>query len=319
MRYDIEGAWALLRTCNYRCDYCFLNERLLGEKIQTHATPAEWRAAFDATGKTWMVHLTGGEPTLYPDFAEIGALLAERHYLSLNSNLTGPSIVDFATRVDPARVSFINAGLHPMERARKQGHDAFLRHAHLLLECGFPIMVSVVATPAVLRDFEAIAASLRPIGLMPIPKLMQGKVGGRRYPDSYTAKERALFRRYSRRAEATYPELFKAAERPTIDPPIGRDFLDGLPDRRGQLCAAGMKYVRIEADGRVERCGDGPPLGNLLHGDVRFATEAAPCDRRHCFYVCERYSAPAQRQQETVAAGLVARMRHMAERFGVGA
>jgi MoaA/NifB/PqqE/SkfB family radical SAM enzyme len=297
-----------------------VNDRLLGEKIQTHATPAEWRAAFDATGKTWMVHLTGGEPTLYPDFAEVSALLAERHYLSLNSNLTGASIADFAERVDPARVHFINAGLHPEERARKQGHDAFLRHAALLVERGFPLMVSVVATPEVLNDFARIVDSLRPIGLMPIPKLMQGTSRGRRYPDSYTPAQRRQFRDHSRLAEAAYPQLFGAvAARPTIDPPLGRDYLRALPDHGGEMCTAGMEYVRIEADGRVERCGDGPSLGNLLRGDVRFATGPAPCDRRHCFYVCERYTTRAAPRQEAPVAGLIARMRHMAERFGVGA
>ncbi len=299
MQYDIEGAWALLRTCNYRCDYCFLSERALGEKIRVHATPAQWRAAFDDTGKTWLIHLTGGEPSHYPEFAEICATLSERHYLSLNSNLTGASLNDFAERIDPARVSFINAGLHPAERARRQGGAAFLRHAELLVRRGFPVMVSVVATPEVLRDFEAIIDLLRPVGLMPIPKLMQGKVQRQRYPDAYTASERRLFRDYSRLAERAYPELFDdsgIAERPSIDAPVGRNFLRGLPNYRGRPCNAGMEYVKIEADGRVDRCGDGVPLGNLLAGDVQFAAAPAPCDRRHCFYVCEKYTARAARE-----------------------
>ena len=298
MQYDIEGAWALLRTCNYRCDYCFLSERALGEKIRVHATPAQWRAAFDDTGKTWLVHLTGGEPSHYPEFAEVCAALSEGHYLSLNSNLTGSSITDFAQRVDPARVSYINAGLHPEERARRQGEDLFLRHAELLVRRGFPIMVSVVATPEVLRDFEAIIDFLRPVGLMPIPKLMQGKVQKQRYPDAYTAGERRLFRDYSRLAERAYPVLFddsRIAERPSIDAPTGRNFLRGLAEYRGRLCNAGMEYVKIEADGRVDRCGDGVQLGNLLDRTVQFATAPAPCDRRHCFYVCEKYTARAAR------------------------
>jgi MoaA/NifB/PqqE/SkfB family radical SAM enzyme len=319
MQYDIEGAWALLRTCNYRCDYCFLSDRALGGKIRVHATPEQWRAAFDDTGKTWMIHLTGGEPSLYPDFAAVSELLAERHYLSLNSNLTGSSLVDFARRVPPGRVHYINAGLHPEERARKQGYEPFLRHATLLAERGFRLMVTVVATPEVLWTYDAIVASLRPLGLMPMPKLMQGKSLGRRYPESYTLEERRLFRDYSRLAEAAYPQLFADAQlRPTIDPPLGRAHLRGLPDHRGRLCAAGMEYVRIEADGRVERCGSGPSLGNLLARNVQFASAPAPCDRRHCFYVCDRYTQRAGVRQPA-SAGVFARMRRMVERLGVGA
>ena len=82
----------IFSTCNYRCDYCFLSEERLGEKVKIVASPAEWRAAFDRTEQTWLLHITGGEPTHYPDFVELAELLTERHYLSLNSNLTGPSI-----------------------------------------------------------------------------------------------------------------------------------------------------------------------------------------------------------------------------------
>ncbi len=147
MQYDIEADWMLFYTCNYRCDYCFFPATMLGQKVHLHAGPDEWGAAFDRTGKTWLVHLTGGEPSHYPDFVDLSAALTERHFISLNSNLTGPSLQRFSERIDPRRVSFINAGLHPAERERRNGHDVFLRHAELLLKRGFPIMVSVVATP----------------------------------------------------------------------------------------------------------------------------------------------------------------------------
>ena len=285
-----------------------------------HATPEQWRAAFDDTGKTWLVHLTGGEPSHYPDFAELCARLAERHYLSLNSNLTGPSLARFAELVDPSRVSFINAGLHPGERARKEGQAIFLRHAELLAARGFPVMVTVVATPDALRGFERIIDSLRPIGLMPIPKLLQGRYGRRRYPEGYTAEERRLFTHYLKRAEPTYPALFDdAAERPSIDPTIGRKFLRGRPDYRGRLCTAGRDYVKIEANGQVERCGDGPPLGNLLERSLRLELGPTPCDRSHCFYVCEKYTARALPKRDAPIAALVERMRQMVGRRAIGA
>jgi aspartyl/asparaginyl-tRNA synthetase len=109
-------------------------EEQLGAKVRVKATPAEWRAAFDRTGRTWLLHMSGGEPSHYPDFVELCETLTERHYLSLNSNLTGPSILRFAERIDPSRVSFINAGLHPEERNRRNGHAVFLRHAEALLK-----------------------------------------------------------------------------------------------------------------------------------------------------------------------------------------
>lgn len=294
LRYDIEGDWQLLNTCNYRCDYCFLPAASLGSKLQVHAAPDAWRAAFDATGKTWLLHLTGGEPSHYPDFVALCAELTRRHFLSLNSNMTGPALVAFAAEIDPARVSFVNAGLHPAERQRRQGEGAFLRHTELLIKRGFPVMASVVATPKVLRSFDAIVASLRPIGLVPFPKLMQGIRENGPYPETYTAEERALFRHYSLAAERANESLFGTGrERPSIDLPLGRDHLEANPNYLGQLCSAGRDFVKIRPDGEVKRCGRGKSMGNILRGDLALKKKAKPCDRSHCFYFCEKFTRKA--------------------------
>jgi MoaA/NifB/PqqE/SkfB family radical SAM enzyme len=296
MRHDIEGDWLLFSTCNYRCDYCFLPDRALGAKVEVKATPAEWRAAFDRTGKIWQLHITGGEPTHYPDFVALCAALTERHTISLNSNLTGPAILAFAERIAPARVSFINAGLHPAERARRNGLEVFLRHGEALKRRGFPLMVTVVATPEVLHRFDEVAAQLSSIGVVPFPKMMQGKQERGLYPDSYTEEERALFRMHSLAAERASPLFAAERERPSIDPPLGRQYLDQSPDYRGRLCSAGQEFVMVRPDGEVHRCGRGKPMGNLLDGTVRFKNKAKPCDRGHCFYFCEKFTARGEAQ-----------------------
>jgi MoaA/NifB/PqqE/SkfB family radical SAM enzyme len=122
MRYDMEADWQLLNTCNYRCPYCFFPPLTLGEKLTVHAEPEVWRRVIDRTGLTWLLHITGGEPTIYPRFAELCQLLTATHYLSFSSNLTHSSVVDVAKRVDPSRISFIRRGEaeSPREAAMKQ-------------------------------------------------------------------------------------------------------------------------------------------------------------------------------------------------------
>src|SRR6188508_2535290 len=105
MHYDREADWHLLNTCNYRCSYCFFDDAILGDKLRRFAAPDEWRAAFDATGDTWLLHLTGGEPSVYPEFVSLCEALTARHFISLNSNLTRPAFVEFSDRIDPSRVS----------------------------------------------------------------------------------------------------------------------------------------------------------------------------------------------------------------------
>lgn len=294
MQYDIEADWILLNTCNFRCDYCFVSPEALGEKIQVHGSPEAWGAAFDATGRTWLLHLTGGEPSVYPDFVGLCERLTRRHFISLNSNLSQSSYSAFAGNIDPSRVSFINAGFHLEERNRRSGLASFIRNAELLITRGFPLMVSLVATPRALERFEDAVEALSPVGLVPIPKLFRGVMDGKRYPESYSETDRKLFGRHASRAREAYqPILARMAERPTLDIFRDDEFLDGEPAFGGQSCDAGSRFVRIEPAGDVIRCGP-PHLGNLLDGSFKPMSVAAICDTRFCYYFCEKYTASAR-------------------------
>ncbi|MFG1375871.1 radical SAM protein [Xanthobacter autotrophicus] len=307
MDYDIEADWQLLNTCNYRCDYCFFPGEVLGEKTVLYGTPDEWADAFSATGLTWQLHLTGGEPSAYPDFVDLCAALTRRHVISLNSNLTQTSLADFARRIDPARVSVINAGLHPDERARRRGLEVFNRNLALLHDAGFPIFVSVVATPDVLAAADDIARLPSVPGLVPVPKLLRGSYRGQHYPEAYDEAEREAFRVMSRKARSAYGAWRAArSEPPTIDPFADDDFLAGTPPFRGKTCAAGSRFVRIEPQGDVFRCGsDTAQQGNILTGTFAPHARPSPCNSGYCFYFCRKYTG-AEYTSRQVATGVLA-------------
>jgi Radical SAM superfamily len=126
LKYDVEADWILLNTCNYRCAYCFLSAADLGTKIRISGTPEQWVEGFSHAGKTWLLHITGGEPFIYPGFVDLCEQLARDHYLSINSNLSHRSVDDFAERIDPRRVHYINAALHPDERGKRREVDDFI-------------------------------------------------------------------------------------------------------------------------------------------------------------------------------------------------
>ena len=281
MRYDIEADWELLHTCNYRCEYCFFPPAVLGEKLTVHGEPEVWRRAFDRTGLTWLVHITGGEPTIYPRFAELCQLLTATHYLSFNTNLTHPSVVEVAKRVDPSRVNFINAGLHAEERERRKGLTKFLEYAACLKERNFPIFISIVATPDVLSRVDEVIALTEPIGLTPIPKLMRGPYQGGIYPGAYSAKERSTFIEFATRARESYGSMLRGlSEKPSIDVFGDENYLYGVPRFRGRLCSAGDKFVNVQTDGKIYRCErkQSNYLGNILDGSFRQRTGKSSCD-----------------------------------------
>lgn len=295
MRYDVEADWTLLHTCNYRCEYCFFPDLLLGQKMQVYATPEEWQAAFEATGRTWLIHMTGGEPTAYSDFTELCARLSSQHYLSLNSNLSLISIKRFSERIEPGRVNFINAAVHPLEREQRKGWSIFLNNVEALLSRGFPLMLSVVATPEALAQFEDIERLLSPTGMVPIPKILQGFYRGRNFPSQYTPTERHIFRTRAVAARKAYgPLLAQATEQPSISLLEDDQVLNGLPVFDGHSCAAGQRFVSVTPTGEVFRCGPETHLGSLLKRTLRLSPEPRPCDSRYCYYFCKKYSsAPA--------------------------
>ncbi|WP_157100518.1 radical SAM protein [Rhodoplanes sp. Z2-YC6860] len=293
MKYDIEADWVLLDTCNYRCGYCPIPHEKLGSKIHTFATVDAWRAAFDASGKTWLAHITGGEPSAYPDFVELCEALTDKHYISLNSNMSNRSLIRFANSIDPSRVSFINAGLHLEERQHRSGVDAFLRHAQELRVTGFRILVSVVATPSILERFEEAIRLLEPIGLFPIPKLMRGPFAGALYPNAYTDADKSRFRTYSRLAREFYREILSRIDEPPSLGMLHDDaYVDAVPDFTGRMCEAGRKFIQLEPNGDVFRCGGKDRQGNLLDGSFVRRLRAEPCNSTHCYYFCNKYVAP---------------------------
>ena len=294
MQYDVEADWQLLYTCNYRCPYCFIPPVNLGETLTVYAEPETWKLALDQTGLTWLLHITGGEPTIYPRFAELCQLLTATHFLSLNSNLTHSSVVAVANQVNPSRISFINAALHPEERQRKKGLAKFLEHAQLLIERSFPVFISVVATPEVLSRVDDIIALTAPIGLPPIPKLLRGGYNGKIYPQAYSPTERLAFKEFARRARGSYSPLLRMLrERPSIDVFGDEDYLEEIPSFEGRACNAGEKFVSMQPDGRIYRCEPKRSnyLGNILDGSCRLKSGKSACDLRYCFYWCLKYSA----------------------------
>ncbi len=328
MKYEMEADWLLLETCNFRCEYCFVKPEALGAKITVHGTPAQWAAGFHATGKTWLLHITGGEPTLYPDFMGLCEQLTQEHYLSINSNLSHPVIADFAERINPERVHYINAAVHDDERQKKKAHEVFIQRVQKLQQYRFNVLVSIVMTPAVIRTFPQLAAFYESHGLFLIPKVVRGGYQGQRYPEAYTEEERSLFLEYLTRATLKYAAVNQRLGEPaTIDLFADSRFINAIDNYHGRLCGSGYNFVSIEPDGTIVRCGSGKRygktrifrtrFGNILQKSARFLSSPKPCDSSYCPYFCEKYtSAEFVSPRKDAGASLGNSLSWLAQRVG---
>jgi len=291
MTFDIEADWLLNLFCNYDCGYCFARSDT-EHSLVGRVPPEQLAEFFDSTGKTWMLHLTGGEPFFYPGFTHLCQLLTARHYISVNSNLSSNRVRDFAARIDPERVQFVHCGVHLEERDRRNGWRSLLTNVKCLTERGFPLFASLVMTPAVFAGFPRVAESFTKLGVALIPKAIRGAFEGRWYPQAYTETERSQFRRFSEQAGqiAQSGRWRPDWDSTTINPLLDRDYLDGVPDFTGIPCSAGRLFVSIGYDGRIFRCGGKTALGNIFERRLTLIPEDRPCDDEYCSYFCMRYS-----------------------------
>jgi MoaA/NifB/PqqE/SkfB family radical SAM enzyme len=295
MNYDVEADFYVLTTCNFRCAYCFIPSAALGAPILRYGTADEWEEGFNATGKTWLIHVTGGEPFVYPGFVELCQKLSRRHYLSINSNLAHRSVDEFAEAVDPGRVHYINAAVHFEERQKRAGLGVFIGRVQKLQDAKFNVLVSLIMTPEMVAAYPEFSTFVGTHGLALIPKVLRGRYQAIPYPAAYTPDQRARIQEYLLEARSRYAEvLARMGEPPTIDMFSDGRFLGPSYGRgyRGKLCGSGYNFVMIHPNGAVVRCGSGEQLGNLLQKTVRLLRSPKPCDTEYCPYFCEKYTSP---------------------------
>jgi MoaA/NifB/PqqE/SkfB family radical SAM enzyme len=292
--YDVEADWLLLDTCNFRCAYCFFSDEMLSAKVQSYATGEKWAEGFDSTGKTWLIHITGGEPSIYPGFIDLCRNLSRNHYLSINSNLSGNCIEEFAETINPKRVHYINAALHYVEREKRKSFVNFVERVSNLRRRGFHVLLSVLMSPDIIQLYPDISARLASYGLAGVPKVMRGNWNGRKYPDAYSDEERSLFLRYLADAQLSYATfLAEMGDTVTINMFADGRFVNGIPSYIGKRCGTGYNFVKIDPEGNVSSCKPKSTLGNILQKNVKLMLTPALCKGSYCPYFCEKYTSPA--------------------------
>ncbi|MEG3838669.1 radical SAM protein [Microcoleus sp. herbarium14] len=293
MKYDIEANWRLLNTCNFRCDYCFSHPDALGAMLNIYATPEQWAESFNTTSKTWLLHITGGEPTIYPGFVELCEQLTKNHFVSLNSNLSHHCVNEFAEKIDPSRVHYINAAVHYFERQKKASLSVFINRVQSLQSHQFNVLVSLVMTPTIVKIYSEISQYFESFGISVIPKTMRDNYQGMRYPEAYSEKEKTLIVQYLREARLKYmPIITRMAEPATIDMFNDERFLNSNRNYHGRLCGSGYNFIKLKPDGSVFRCGSKECLGNILQKNVSFLSSPMLCNSSYCPYFCEKYTSP---------------------------
>jgi MoaA/NifB/PqqE/SkfB family radical SAM enzyme len=261
--WEWEIDWHLTNRCNFFCEYCHPQIRyVLNRKHLDEPSPELVVRRFQELGAACLVHMSGGEPFMFPRFVDLCVGLTAHHWISINTNLASDEVPEFARRVAPERVAKIVAAIHVPERERL-GHEleAYAANYRVLQDAGFDVTALYVLYPPLLSRLGDDLERLEALGVDHVrAKVFKGVYQDVRYPEGYTDAEKALI-------------LANSGEYV-----FNKPYLDGMMSFRGQPCTAGVTSFKVTVTGEVRRCASVPTnYGNLYEGTFRPSTVKAPC------------------------------------------
>lgn len=257
----------LFHRCNYACGFCYLRPRNRTGELGPLGTRDGMRMLGDyfAQHGEWELHLTGGEPSLHPEFMTVCCELTRQHRLSLSTNLSF-DVAAFLREVPAARIASISATLQPEGEQELAGFMAKMR---LLREAEITCATAYVATPERLPGLPALRARFRAEGIPLCVQALNGEYRGQSYPAAYSNEEKQCIRAHS---------LLYIS-------PLLLD-LNQTSFPHGEPCGAGCSRVIVNGlTGEVRPCAHLPACGNLHTGELRLLPAPLPCSASEC--ICE--------------------------------
>jgi len=253
-RYPLSGSIEVTNRCNLRCQHCFIQCDRQAWEHEPDLTTAEWCDILDQMAKAgtlWLL-ITGGEPLMRPDFAEIymhAKRLGFLVTLFTNGTLVTDEVADLLEAYPPfaVEVSLYGRTQEVYERvttvpgsfARCMAGIQRLHQRRLLLRLKTPVMTLNVDE---LWDIKAYAEELgTPFRFDPM--INAGLAGGkeplalRLSPEEVVALDLADPERMSEWRE--FCSRFVGERIPTDDL---------------YVCGAGLRTFHIDAAGRMNVC-----------------------------------------------------------------
>jgi MoaA/NifB/PqqE/SkfB family radical SAM enzyme len=208
--------------------------------------------------------ITGGEPSLYPNFIELVEAISKMHTVKVTSQLSG-DMFTFARKINPDRV-VLDMNFHPLETKL----EPFIRKVLFLKEKGFKGGVCYLAYPPQMDKIEFYHREFEKRGIGFALAAFWGECGGKKYPQAYSEEEK----------EMMAPFLGDISRI--------QYHLEGKKTK-GKLCRSGQLYASIKADGTVTRCGplSHKPIGNIFDEHFNLFDRPMPCEADVC--PCDEY------------------------------
>jgi MoaA/NifB/PqqE/SkfB family radical SAM enzyme len=252
----ITFGWDLCSSCNYRYPYCGVWARNPEKDLSLCAK--DWAALWHRLYlKYGSLHLfvSGGEPSVYPEFFELVQLLTKEHSLEICTNLSWD--VERLVPQIPAGVLKIAPTFHPTFAE----FDTFFKKAVKVKEYLPNYQVYYVAHPGQIKEMPQRSSLFKEQGISLIPLPLRG--------DGFVLNSE---------------EEKRIVEE--VSPYRGNkiDYQLQKISPRGKLCRAGQHYAVLRTNGSVDRCSQYANGRVGLITDEKFTLwdKPLPCEKDYC-------------------------------------
>jgi MoaA/NifB/PqqE/SkfB family radical SAM enzyme len=269
--------WDIHYGCNYQCSYCNTPkpwdppdkwDKNRDKIVYPHIDKLLeiWQDIYDKYGSC-EIHITGGEPFVYPSFLKLIHFLSNIHTLEIITNLS-TDVNDILNNVTADRVR-IGTTFHP----EFVDLNEFLQKHLVLRKNGFETWANYVAYPPQMGKMAGFKKEFDKLGISFNMQPYMGFLNGKEYPAGYDAEELAHLKGCYDNEDIVNTK--------TIEWKTGTDY----KKTKDKLCRMGQMYAKIYPNGDAYRC-CGPhkeTIGNIFNGTFKLFNEARPCDCEPCF------------------------------------
>ena len=250
-------------VCNFNCGFCFI--RKTNEEVEQSGQHImrfdEWKYYIDECIKLGVnqVTLSGGECTLYPDFAKLYEYVYNKGLginVITNASLISDDIYELFEKYPPAKISITLYGMsaETYERTCSNG-DAFekvINNIERLNERGFSISINYTAGKENFCDMDAILAYGREKGIPVYPT--DGLIVSRNC-DKETLKKEAVDYKSYKRKELKHFSIVRGVPYEDLERAFYNSFAKPLYHKKvGLFCGAGRSGMFFNWHGFMVPC-----------------------------------------------------------------
>ena len=243
----VSVTFSISTVCNLNCSYCYLQD-----SSETGMSTEKIKKMLEALSESGIkrINLTGGEPLLREDIAEIVNFASEKGMsVSLCSNGELPEKLEELGNLDILQLS-LDGGKETHESLRKGSSFEKVRESmDIADEKDIDIITSTVLTKKNLDEIERVLkiAEEKGAGAYFMPLNMKTK---QYYPEGMFPEREEIAEAMEKLLELKKEGYPVFSSKTTL-----RFIRDNWPDQKNQECSAGESFFFIYPNGRITACG----------------------------------------------------------------